>query len=58
MRDVIRFARRLEPGLRPEEFADAGRRLGQMPDRHFARLGLRPSAIRLLRRRFADWPRQ
>ncbi len=56
--DLIRFARRLDRGLRPEEFADAGLRLDQMPDRRFARLGLRPPAIKLLRKRFADWPRQ
>ncbi len=57
VRDLIRFARRLEPGLQPQEFADAGQRLDQMSDRRFARLGLRPSAIKLLRKRFADWPR-
>ncbi len=55
--DLIRFARRLEPGLRREEFADAGQRLDHMSDSRFTRLGLRRAAITRLRKRFADWPR-
>jgi hypothetical protein len=54
---LIRFARRLEPGLLPQEFADAGRRLDLMADSRFARLGLRRAAIARIRKRFADWPR-
>jgi predicted nucleotidyltransferase component of viral defense system len=54
---LIGFARRLEPALRPEEFADAGRRLDEMADSRFARMRLSPAAIALIRKRFADWPR-
>lgn len=54
---LIGFARRLEPALRPGEFADAGRRLDGMADSRFARMGLPPAAIALIRNRFADWPR-
>jgi hypothetical protein len=33
---LIRFARRLDPGLTSREFADAGLRLDQMTDTTFA----------------------
>ena len=54
---LIRFARCLEPGLRREEFADAGQRLDHMSDARFTRLGLRRTAINRIRKAFADWPR-
>ncbi len=55
---LIGFARRLDPGLQAEDFADAGRRLDHMADEAFADLGLTDEDIATLRARFADWPRE
>jgi hypothetical protein len=55
--DLIGFARRLDPGLTDQDFADAGRRLDQVGDGWFASLGLTPPDIASLRARFAPWPR-
>ena len=55
--DLIGFARRLDPGLTDEDFADAGRRLDQVGDGWFASLGLGSADITSLRTRFAAWPR-
>jgi Nucleotidyl transferase AbiEii toxin, Type IV TA system len=57
VQQVIGFARRLDPGLGDREFAEAGRRLDQMPDQAFAPFGLGPGEVTALRERFADWPR-
>ncbi len=54
---LIAFARRLDPGLTGQDFADAGRRLDQMDDEVFASVGLGPREVTRLRQRFADWPR-
>jgi len=54
---VIGFARRLDPGLEDRDFSDAGRRLDRMEDEAFARFGLTPRDIAVLRVRFAAWPR-
>lgn len=54
---VIRFARRLDPGLTDRDFADAGRRLDQWGDGVFAPFGLGPADVAALRERFAAWPR-
>jgi hypothetical protein len=54
---LIGFARRLDPGLEGRDFADAGLRLDQMPDRAFASMGLGQDAITAIRQRFASWPR-
>jgi hypothetical protein len=54
---VIGFARRLDPGLTDQEFADAARRLDHMDDRAFSRYGLAPGDVATMRRRFAAWPR-
>jgi Nucleotidyl transferase AbiEii toxin, Type IV TA system len=54
---LIRFARRLDPGLEDRDFADAGRRLDAMPDRLFAIYQLSGRDIAQLRDRFAGWPR-
>lgn len=56
-RQVIGFARRLDPGLEDRDFAEAGQRLDHMPDEAFTPLGLDPGDIATLRERFADWPR-
>jgi len=54
---VIGFARRLDPGLEDRDFSDAGRRLDRMEDEAFARFGLTPRDVAVLRARFAAWPR-
>jgi hypothetical protein len=51
------FAQRLDPGLTAEDFADAGRRLDRLEDGAFARYGLTPRDVTLLRERFTSWPR-
>ena len=55
--ELIGFARRLDPGLTGQDFADAGQQLDRLPDRVFARYGLRPDDVAALRQQFADWPR-
>jgi predicted nucleotidyltransferase component of viral defense system len=54
---LISLARQVDPGLDHQDFADAGRRLDQLPDRLFARYGLGPQDVTRLRERFATWPR-
>ena len=51
------FALRVEPSLLPEEFAEAARNLDATTDDRFARIGLAPDVIALIRRRLAAWPR-
>jgi hypothetical protein len=55
--EMIGFARRLDPGLTDQDFADAGKRLDQWGDGVFAPFGLGSPDIAALRERFADWPR-
>jgi hypothetical protein len=55
--EMIGFARRLDPGLTDQEFADAGRRLDHLDDRAFSRYGLTARDIATVRRRFEAWPR-
>jgi hypothetical protein len=55
--EMIGFARRLDPGLTDQDFADAGKRLDQWGDGVFAPFGLSSPDIAALRERFADWPR-
>ena len=55
--ELIAFARRLDPGLTDQDFADAGRQLDRMPDGVFARYGLGPQDVTRLRERLASWPR-
>lgn len=55
--ELIGFASRLDPGLEPRDFADAGERLDQIDDEAFARYGLSPTDAAVLRERFAVWPR-
>lgn len=54
---LIVLAKRLDPGLTGQDFADAARQLDQMPDRAFAPYGLGPQEVARLRERFAVWPR-
>jgi Nucleotidyl transferase AbiEii toxin, Type IV TA system len=55
--ELIGFARRLDPGLTDEDFADAGARLDRLADRVFGRYGLSPADVTRLRARLAAWPR-
>jgi hypothetical protein len=55
--EMIGFARRLDPGLTGEDFADAGRRLDMWGDGVFRPYGLGPQDVARLRMRFAAWPR-
>jgi Nucleotidyl transferase AbiEii toxin, Type IV TA system len=55
--ELIGFARRLDPGLTDEDFADAALRLDQVEDGWFASLGLSGQDVAALRERFATWPR-
>jgi hypothetical protein len=57
LEQVIGFARRLDPGLAAEDFAEAGERLDQWGDGVFASFGLSPPDIARLRQRLAAWPR-
>ena len=54
---LISFARRLDPGLAGQDFAEAGLQLDQMDDRAFAGIGLSQHQVITLRERFAAWPR-
>lgn len=57
IKEMIGFARRLDPGLTDRDFADAGQQLDRMPDPLFARYGLSPADVAALRERFKAWPR-
>ncbi len=54
---LIGFARRLDPGLTAQDFAEAGLRLDEMDDRAFAEIGLGPADVTALRERLSAWPR-
>ena len=54
---LISFGKRIDPGLRDEDYADAGRRLDGLSDRRFMAFGLSTPDIARLRERFAGWPR-
>jgi hypothetical protein len=54
---LIAFAKRLDPGLTDQEFADAGRRLDQLSDQRFTASGLRPQDVAGMRNKLAAWPR-
>lgn len=54
---LIGFARRLDPGLEEQDFADAARQLDRMPDELFAQYELGPRGVARLREQFAAWPR-
>ncbi|HUB41439.1 MAG TPA: hypothetical protein VMA72_21565 [Streptosporangiaceae bacterium] len=54
---LISFARRLDPGLTAQDFADAGKQLGRIADQEFSRYGLSHHDVAALRAKFAAWPR-
>lgn len=55
--ELIRLARRRDPGLEDRDFAEAGRELDRLTDAQFARYGLTPGDVAGVRAAFADWPR-
>jgi predicted nucleotidyltransferase component of viral defense system len=57
VKQMIGFARRLDPGLTDRDIADAVQRLDQWGDGVFAPFGLSPKDVAVLRERFAGWPR-
>ena len=54
---LIGFARRRDPGLGCQDFADVGLVLDQMDDQAFAEIGLSQHQVTTLRERFTAWPR-
>jgi len=57
-RQLLELARRADPDLVDEEFAEAMQRLDQLDDVVFRRLyRLTPAQIRDIRAAFSDWPR-
>jgi hypothetical protein len=55
--ELIRLARRRDPGLGPRDFAEAGQELDRLTDAQFAQYGLTPDEVAGVRAAFADWPR-
>lgn len=53
---LIGFGKRIDPGLRDEDYAEAGRRLDRLGDRRFLASGLSERDIARVRERFAAWP--
>jgi nucleotidyltransferase AbiEii toxin of type IV toxin-antitoxin system len=51
---MLALAYAADPGLDPDDVADAGRYLDRLDDTRFARYGADPDAVRA---QFADWPR-
>ncbi|MDG4830917.1 nucleotidyl transferase AbiEii/AbiGii toxin family protein [Solwaraspora sp. WMMD1047] len=55
--DLLAMARRADPGMADEDVPLVGRRLDRLPDEAFLPYQPDRSAIALIRRRFAAWPR-
>lgn len=55
--ELIRLARRRDPGLGERDFAEAGRELDRLTDAQFAQYGLTPDDVAGIREAFAGWPR-
>jgi Nucleotidyl transferase AbiEii toxin, Type IV TA system len=53
---LIGFGKRIDPGLRDEDYAEAGRRLDRLSDLRFIAFGLSAPDITRLRERFTGWP--
>ena len=54
---LLDLARRVDPGLEPDDVPAVGRRLDHLPDAAFTAYRLTPADVAELRRRFAAWPR-
>jgi hypothetical protein len=55
--ELIRLARRRDPGLTERDFAEAGQELDHLTDAQFAQYGLTADEVARIREAFADWPR-
>jgi hypothetical protein len=55
---VLELAHAADPGLDPDDIADAGRYLDRLDDTRFAKYGLGAVEVAALRERLAGWPRQ
>jgi hypothetical protein len=55
--ELLVRARRVDPGLEPEDVLLVGRYLDRIPDAAFAAYGIGPAAVAELKARFAAWPR-
>ncbi|MGH3250929.1 MAG: nucleotidyl transferase AbiEii/AbiGii toxin family protein [Trebonia sp.] len=55
--ELIRLARRRDPGLEARDFAEAGQELDRLTDAQFAQYGLTPDNVAGIRGAFAGWPR-
>jgi len=56
--ELIRLARRRDPGLEHRDFAEAGQELDRLTDAQFAQYGLSADDVARVREAFADWPRR
>ncbi len=56
--ELISFARRLDPDLEGQDFAEAGQQLDQMPDYASTSFGLSQQDVARLREQFSAWPRR
>lgn len=56
--ELIRLARRRDPGLEDRDFAEAGQELDRITDAQFAQYGLTPDDVAKVREAFAGWPRR
>jgi hypothetical protein len=54
---LLALARRADPGLDSEDFAEAMRRLDRLDDSVFGLYQRTPAQVAQMRARFADWPR-
>ena len=55
--ELIRLARRRDPGLEDRDFAEAGQELDRLTDAQFAQYGITPDEVAGVRAAFADWAR-
>jgi hypothetical protein len=55
--ELLALGRQHDPALDTDDVAAAGRYLDRLPDSRFARYGLSPAQVALVRRRLAAWPR-
>lgn len=55
--ELIRLARRRDPGLEERDFAEAGQELDRLTDAQFAQYDLTPDDVARIREAFAGWPR-
>ena len=55
--ELLALARRVDPGMEPEDITAVGRRVDEVPAARLAEYGLDEAGVAQLRQRFAAWPR-